>query len=72
MTCNGIMLVIYCLESSVFSAGAWTQEISGISDEQEQTRRKEQRKFSGRSWCQVNLMNIELLNNYIHERTFLQ
>ena len=45
MTCNGIMLVIYCLESSVFSAGAWTQEISGISDEQEQAGRKEQRKI---------------------------
>ena len=37
--------MIYCLESSVFSAGAWTQEISGISDEQEQAGRKEQRKI---------------------------
>ena len=45
MTCNGIMLVIYCLESSVFSAGAWTQEISGISDEQKQAGRIEQRRI---------------------------
>ena len=29
----------------MFSTGAWTREISGISDEQEQARRKEQRRI---------------------------